>query len=103
MTGGLGLEYAALRGGDRDWSRLAELMDRTRDELADAPVAALAPGVQGAARGFLAAWSGYAGDSAEIAYRMGDALSLLADDVTSTEEERREAFARLDGRLGPRR
>jgi hypothetical protein len=100
---GLGLEYGEIGRGDEDWSRLGELMRTTEGELRDAPTSGLAPSVQGAATGFLTAWSGYAAESAAIADGLAGALRLLVGDVRATEEQRQEEFSRLDSRLGSAR
>lgn len=101
--GGMALEYGALGSGDEAWTRLAELMRNTQQELSDAPAAGLAPSVRGAASSFLTAWAGYAGESAAIGDGLAEALRVLQYDVATTDEERQQIFRDLDGRLGPAR
>lgn len=103
MSGGMGLEYAALSRGDENWSRVAELLRRTRSELADADTSGVAPGVRGAASSFLSAWAGYAAESAAISDGMAGALEVMVGDLQSTEQARQSAFRDLDARLGPQR
>ncbi|GAB2456495.1 hypothetical protein GCM10027062_40900 [Nocardioides hungaricus] len=99
----LGVEQPALAAGSADWRALAELMTGSSRELGDQSTAGLASSVQGAAASFLAAWSGYAEESAAIATGFADALDAAGRDFWRTDQGAGEELTDLDGRLGPRR
>lgn len=99
----MGLEYNAIRTAVGDWERLEELMTTSRRALADASTGALPSSVQGAASGFLTAWSGYAAESAAIASGFAEALDATSLDFAGTDEADGAHWQQLDGRLGPQR
>jgi hypothetical protein len=98
-----GLEYNALTAGAQDWRDLAELMTDTSRGLADQPTSAIPASAQDAAASFLSAWSGFAGESAEIATGFAGALDATRSSYRSADDATDQRFAHLDGRLGPRR
>lgn len=95
----LGLEHNRMRQGAEAWDRLAGLMDDSAGDLESASVAGLAASVQGSARSFLNAWHGYAGESAEIARGMGEALRATSTDAGEIDDATAELFDRLDVHL----
>lgn len=99
----LGVDYAAISRGGRDWEQLAELMSETSRDLADQGVGALPPSVQGAASSFLRAWAGYAGESSAIATGFAGALDARVADYRGTDQRVDGQLTELDGRLGPAR
>lgn len=84
------------------WSRLEELMRSTSRDFSGATVAGLAPSVQGAAKAFLDAWTGYADESAAVARGYATSLAAFAEDMGTVDQSSGEHFADLDSRLGPR-
>lgn len=99
----MGLEYNALRAGSERWSSLGELLEETARDFGSAPTGGLAPEVQGAARAFLSAWEGYAGESAAIVEGFSTALEEVAARTAATDSHTRGEMDALDSRLGPAR
>ncbi|WP_181309525.1 hypothetical protein [Nocardioides campestrisoli] len=85
------------------WEELEALMKDAGQELSGAPVGGLGSSARGAARSFLTAWSGYAGESREIAAGFVTALQATATDFSGTDQGQAHDFSNLDGRLGPER
>ena len=84
------------------WSRLEELMRSTSRDFSGATVSGVAPSVQGAAKAFLDAWTGYAEESAAVARGCSTSLEAFAADMGTADQSSGEHFADLDSRLGPR-
>lgn len=99
----LGIEYNQVENAAGRWDELAGLMTDTERDLADASAAGLAPSVRAAATAFLTAWSGYAGESSDIATGFGEAMRARVTDYQGTDQASRNALTDLDGRLGPAR
>ena len=99
----MGLEYNALHRGSERWTSLGELLEETARDLGSAPTSGLAPDCRGAARGFLEAWEGYAGESAAIVRGFAGALDEVAARTSSTDDDTRGEMQTLDSRLGPAR
>ena len=59
--------------------------------------------VQASAATFLERWSGYAGESADIAEGFSGALKATLNDYTTAEDANDRQFSDIDGRLGPAR
>lgn len=97
------MECGALRTAVEDWRRLNELMTSSQRALGDASAGALPPSVQGAGSAFLAAWAGYAGESAALCSGFADALEATSVDWSGTDEADDARWTQLDGRLGPSR
>ncbi|MBS45177.1 MAG: hypothetical protein CMH83_18805 [Nocardioides sp.] len=102
MTAEMYVEQARLRQGSTRWDELAGLMRTTSTELGDASVAGLPPRVQDAASRFLARWSGWAGQSDEIAAGFATALDDAASSYLTADSDAAQAVDVLDGRIGPR-
>ena len=94
-------ESAQIQSGIGRWEELETLMQDAGKELDSSSVAGLAPGVRGAAKSFLNAWSGYAGESRAIAEGFVGALNDTSADLTGTDQAQGADYAQLDGRLGP--
>lgn len=99
----MGLEYNALRAGSERWSGLGELLGETARDFGSAPTTGLALEAQGAARAFLSAWEGYAGESAAIVEGFSTALEEVAARTAATDSSTRGEMDALDSRLGPAR
>ncbi len=101
----MGLEYNALRAGSERWASLGELLEETARDLGAAPTSGLAPECRlGAARAFLRAWEGYAGESAAIVDGFSGALEEVAARTAATDSSTtRGDMEALDSRLGPAR
>ena len=99
----MGLEYNALRAGSERWASLGELLEETARDLGAAPTSGLTPECQGAARAFLSAWEGYAGESAAIVDGFSTALEEVAARTAAVDSGTRGDMEALDSRLGPAR
>lgn len=99
----LGIEYGQVDKAAALWDDLSALMAESERDLSTASTAGLGSSVQSAATAFLTAWSGYAGESADIATGFGDALRARVADYRGTDQGSRDDFTNLDGRLGPAR
>ena len=102
MSGGYGFgpDIAVTIG---QWQHLEELMRDTGADLAAGSTSGFAPSVRGAAATFLAAWAGYAGESAELADGFVRALGSTDRLYAQTDTLSAAELDRLDGRLGPAR
>jgi hypothetical protein len=85
----------------QQWESLQTLMDETGSELSGYTGSAFAPSVQSAAGGFIATWSGLAGERSTMARGFADALDYVQITYGVTDDSARQRMARLDTRLGP--
>lgn len=100
---GYGLGPSSVPWAAQAWEDLAELMEKTRSELASTSSTGLAPSVQTAASAFLTAWSGYAAESRTMADGFVGVLNSINARYGEQEQLTEEQLKNLDGRLGPSR
>ncbi|QWZ07593.1 hypothetical protein KRR39_19540 [Nocardioides panacis] len=103
MSDGYGVTAGSIPLTTEQWRSLQELMVATQDGLAAESPSGFAPSVRGAAATFLAAWTGYAGESSTLADGFVRALGSTDSLYGRTDALSEVELGRLDGRLGPAR
>lgn len=101
MTDGFGWDPSTAAATATRWDELSEMMARTKTDLGGASTSGFAPSVAAAASGFLKSWSGFAGESSDIAAGFSTALHDSSQLYDQTDQASHKEFQAIDGRLGP--